>query len=282
MSQQQFINNLLNRNRQAVAGFDSKLLTTEFAEKVFRFLFGTSKRIRTATEVENEYRLLKSHLQSLLHDIIHNVKLVEETTAAFFETLPAIYDTLLEDAEATVAFDPAAESVEEVIIAYPGFYATVIYRIAHQLLQLKVPVVPRLLTEHAHGQTGIDIHPAARIGKAFAIDHGTGIVIGETTVIGNNVKLYQGVTLGALHSGSDDGTGKRHPSIEDNVIVYPGATILGGNTVVGRDSIVGGNAFLVYSVPPSSVVFHRSEVSVKEKEYFPEYLQPSQKIAIAV
>ena len=135
-----------------------------------------------------------------------------------------------------------------------------IYRLSHPLYKLKIPIIPRLFSEHAHSITGIDINPGAKIGNSFFIDHGTGIVIGETTVIGNNVKIYQGVTLGALNVRKEDAKTKRHPSIEDNVIIYSGATILGGNTIVGHDSIIGGNVWLTSSIDPYSVVYHKSEV----------------------
>ena len=177
----------------------------------------------------------------------------------------------MKDAEALLAFDPAARSVDEVIVAYPGFYATAVYRLSHQLWEQGVEVLPRLFTEYSHSKTGIDIHPGARIGEAFCIDHGTGIVIGETTEIGNNVKIYQGVTLGALNV-SKDNVAKRHPTIEDSVTIYSGATILGGTTVIGKDSIIGGNVWLTYSVPSNSVVYHKSEVKVRDKNPFPEPL----------
>lgn len=270
---QQLINELLQRNQHAFAGYPSKQLAAEFADRLFQFLFGyTKKKLNSSQEIENEYRLLKSHLQTLLQEVIHNSAVIEKATDDFFEAIPAIYHTLLEDANAILRTDPAAKSIEEVLMAYPGFYATAIYRVAHQLLVSDVAVIPRLLTEHAHSQTGIDIHPAATIGKAFAIDHGTGIVIGETTVIGDHVKVYQGVTLGALSVDKAKSNVKRHPTVEDNVIIYSGATILGGDTIIGRDSIIGGNVFLTYSIPSSSVVYHKSEIKVKDNNPFPEPL----------
>jgi len=190
----------------------------------------------------------------------------------FFEAIPGLYAKLMKDAEALLKFDPAARSVEEVLVAYPGFYATAVYRLSHQLWEQGVEILPRLFTEYAHSKTGVDIHPGAHIGEAFCIDHGTGIVIGETTVIGNNVKIYQGVTLGALQVSKESAIVKRHPTIEDNVTIYSGATILGGNTVIGRDSIIGGNVWLTYSVPSFSVVYHKSEVKVRDKNPFPEPL----------
>jgi serine O-acetyltransferase len=184
----------------------------------------------------------------------------------FMPSLPDIFSRMLKDAEAIFAGDPAATSLEEVIVAYPGFYAIAVYRIAHRFYDLQVPVFPRLLTELAHQYTGIDIHPGAEIGDSFCIDHGTGVVIGETTDIGNKVKLYQGVTLGALSVQKDLASRKRHPTIEDRVVVYSNATILGGNTVIGHDSVVGGNVWLTTSVPPFSTVYHKSEISMRNHD----------------
>jgi len=172
----------------------------------------------------------------------------------FSARLPALYDALLEDARATYDADPAAKSIDEVILAYPGFVAVACYRFAHELYRLEVPLLPRLVTEFAHGVTGIDIHPGAQIGHAISIDHGTGIVIGETAVVGDRVRLYQGVTLGALSVKKSLSDARRHPTIEDDVILYAHATILGGATVVGARSVIGGNVWLTRSVPPDSVV----------------------------
>ena len=183
---------------------------------------------------------------------------LEEAAAA---ELPGVYDGLLADARATHDGDPAAASVDEVIAAYPGFYATACYRIAHVLHRHGVPIVPRLVTEFAHRETGIDIHPGASIGRAFAIDHGTGVVIGETAVLGDRVRLYQGVTLGALAVAKHLARVKRHPTLGDDVVVYANATILGGETVVGAGSVIGGNVWLTRSVPPGSVVTHQSQVA---------------------
>jgi serine O-acetyltransferase len=180
-----------------------------------------------------------------------------------FGQLPEVFYNLMEDARTIEQFDPAASSIEEVIIAYPGFHAIAVHRLAHLLVQQNVPILPRMMSEYVHARTGIDIHPAAAVGQSFFIDHGTGIVIGESTHIGNNVKMYQGVTLGALNVRKDLANTKRHPTIEDNVIIYSGATILGGETVIGHDSVIGGNVWLTQSVPPFSVVYHKSEVHVR-------------------
>ena len=179
---------------------------------------------------------------------------------------------LLADAEFFLQSDPAAEGVEEVIIAYPGFYAITVYRLAHQLTLLNVPIIPRVITEYAHNKTGIDIHPGASIGNPFFIDHGTGIVIGQTSVIGHKVKIYQGVTLGALAVRKEQQGAKRHPTIEDNVVIYAGSCILGGETVIGHDSIIGGNVWLTTSVAPLSMVYHKSEVHIRDKSELKEVL----------
>jgi serine O-acetyltransferase len=182
-----------------------------------------------------------------------------EVVAAFFERLPEVMDLIAADVEAAYLGDPAATCLEEVVLAYPGVKAVFTYRLAHLLHGLGVPLIPRIMTEFAHNETGVDIHPGAAIGREFFIDHGTGVVIGETTVIGDRVKLYQGVTLGALSFPRDQrgklvrGT-KRHPTLEDDVVVYAGATILGGDTVVGAASVIGGNVWLTTSVPPGSKV----------------------------
>jgi serine O-acetyltransferase len=194
----------------------------------------------------------------------------EEARAAFLlaefnREIPPVYDTLLHDARAICEGDPAANDLHEVIRSYPGFYATALYRLAHAFLQLEVPGVPRILSEHAHAKTGIDIHPGARIGERFCIDHGTGVVIGETTVIGSNVKIYQGVTLGALSVSKSMAKAKRHPVIEDNVIIYAGATILGGETRIGRNSIIGGNVWLAESVPAHSRIYHKPQILIVKR-----------------
>ena len=180
----------------------------------------------------------------------------------FLKSIPKIREYIETDVSAGFDGDPAAYNKEEIVVTYPGFYAIMVYRIAHELHLLNVPLIPRIMTEHAHSLTGIDIHPGAQIGKYFFIDHGTGIVIGETTVIGDNVKIYQGVTLGALSTrgGQMLKNVKRHPTIEDNVTIYSGATILGGETIIGKDVVIGGNTFI------TSSVLEGTKVSVKQPE----------------
>jgi serine O-acetyltransferase len=189
-----------------------------------------------------------------------------EKAALFFLQVPEIYRMLNADIDAILEGDPAAKSKFEIIRAYPGFYAISFYRIAHALADLEIPLLPRILTEYAHSKTGIDIHPAAEIGEHFCIDHGTGIVIGETTIIGNHVKIYQGVTLGALSVDKSMSYIKRHPTVEDHVVIYSGATILGGDTIIGHHSIIGGNVWLTKSVPPYSTVYHKSEIEVVDQK----------------
>lgn len=186
----------------------------------------------------------------------------EKLAVAFFKTIPSIREVIETDVEAGFEGDPAAYNKEEIVVTYPGFYAIVVNRIAHELHKLDVPLIPRIMTEHAHSLTGIDIHPGATIGRYFFIDHGTGIVIGETTQIGDNVKIYQGVTLGALSTrgGQQLKNKKRHPTIEDNVTIYSGATILGGETVIGKNVVIGGNAFITKSI------LEGTKVSIKDQE----------------
>lgn len=188
-------------------------------------------------------------------------KTPEELCSIFISRLPEIKQLLIKDIEAIYKGDPAAKCHEEVLICYPGFYAISIYRIAHELYALKVPLIPRVMTEYAHEKTGIDIHAGATIGEYFCIDHGTGIVIGETTTIGSHVKIYQGVTLGAKSFELDENGApvkdiKRHPDIGNNVIIYANATILGGNTKIGDNCVIGGNTWLTHSVESSSTVYY--------------------------
>lgn len=196
------------------------------------------------------------------------VEKAENLTLQFLNKIPEIQALLLKDVDAELMGDPAANSKEEIIFSYPGLYAILVYRYAHVLYELKVPFIPRIMTEHAHGKTGIDINPGAQIGEYFFIDHGTGIVIGETTVIGNRVKIYQGVTLGALSTrkGQELSGVKRHPTIEDNVVIYANTTVLGGETVIGENSVVAGNTFVISSIPANTkVASTMPELEMKKK-----------------
>jgi serine O-acetyltransferase len=215
------------------------------------------KNLREFEQAASNSRLeLYSILSTLADDLPAPPNYLEER---LMEQLPVIHKWLCEDADAILAGDPAAVSRTEVIRTYPGFYAIAVYRLAHAFHQLEVPLIPRVLAEHAHTRTGVDIHPAATIGHRFCIDHGTGVVIGETTHIGNDVKIYQNVTLGALSVKKEMAKTKRHPTIEDGVVIYAGTTILGGETVIGRESIIGGNNWIVESVPPRSRIYFRKE-----------------------
>lgn len=235
------------------------LLFPHFAEKIDN------------KSVPQEIDSIKNQLIKLIKSLNGSAKIdAERVTQNYIEKLPEIHNKLWMDANAIFEGDPAAESIDEVILAYPGFMAILIYRLAHELYQLKVPIIPRIMSEHAHQITGVDIHPGATIGSPFFIDHGTGIVIGETTVIGNNVKIYQGVTLGALSVKKELSHVKRHPTIEDDVIIYAQSVILGGNTVIGKNSVIGGNSWIVQSIPPNSVVNNKNEVRIKTNKDFEE------------
>ena len=184
----------------------------------------------------------------------HCFKLAEQTSIALIEEIPEIRRLIRLDTKAAYLGDPAARSNEEVILSYPGLEAILVYRIAHFLYKNGVPLIPRIMSEHVHGKTGIDIHPGATIGESFFIDHGTGVVIGETCIIGNNVKIYQGVTLGALSVKKTLEDKKRHPTIEDDVTIYANATILGGQTIIGKGSVIGGNTWVTQSLPEKTEV----------------------------
>ena len=222
----------------------------------------SSVRYRDENEIADRMKELKHQFREILNQnkqcIKSGIKGIEDQ---FFNELPKIHSMLLLDIEAIYRGDPAAKSTAEVIRTYPGFYAISAHRIAHELLNLGVILIPRIISEHAHRQTGIDIHPGAQIGENFCIDHGTGVVIGETTEIGDNVKIYQGVTLGGLSVNKEDARKKRHPTIGDNVVIYAGATILGGDTKIGDDSIIGGNVWLTKSVPPGSKIYYQASMT---------------------
>jgi serine O-acetyltransferase len=227
--------------------------------------FGARYLSASSDQIREEIGILEADLRAVLVPLKRELRHSPEKIAhEFIEQLPAVYDSLLLDAEAILKGDPAAHSIDEVVLAYPGFLAIAAYRIAHCFHRFNVPIFPRLLTEYAHQKTGIDIHPGAVIGESFFIDHGTGIVVGETTVIKDHVKLYQGVTLGALSVDKSKANTKRHPTIENGVVIYSNATILGGETVVGRGSIIGGNVWLTKSVPANSTVYHESVVTVRQ------------------
>jgi serine O-acetyltransferase len=236
-----------------VSAFFVELLGILFAD--FTQLASLSRQ-----EFDQHIARLERELERILRHNPGKGTDARELTTAFFDALPAIHARLEEDVNAMFEGDPAAKTRDEVVRTYPGFYAIAAYRIANALHKMGVAGTPRIITEHAHSRTGIDIHPAAEIGSHFCIDHGTGVVIGETSVIGNHVKLYQGVTLGALSVNKEDAEKKRHPTLEDNVVVYAGATILGGDTVIGHHSVVGGNVWLTSSIPPHSKIYYQAKM----------------------
>ncbi len=218
--------------------------------------FGTEKYLSKEAFAEGVLLSLYEKMKSQMKVILSDKQKAEELTTRFMEAIPRVQELLAKDVEAQLAGDPAANSTSEVILAYPGLFTIFVYRYAHVLYELEVPLLPRIMSEYAHGKTGIDINPGATIGEYFFIDHGTGVVIGETAIIGNGVKIYQGVTIGALSTRKGQALSgvKRHPTIEDNVIIYANATILGGNTVVGEGATVAGNTFVTESVPAGAKV----------------------------
>jgi serine O-acetyltransferase len=270
-----FVHAILEKREMHKCVSQLKSESIDFLLEVVDFLFPhfSSRVYYSPDDIYAKIQLLKRNLISLIKSLNQLPEEQEEVLAnAFIRKLPALHEMLWADAEAIFEGDPAAESVDEVILAYPGFLAIIIYRISHELYKLKLPLLPRIITEFAHEKTGVDIHPGAIIGSPFFIDHGTGIVIGETSIIGKNVKMYQGVTLGALSVNKNLAKVKRHPTIEDDVVIYSQAVILGGETVIGKNSIIGGNAWLTESVPANSIVYSKSEVRIRSNEKAESFL----------
>jgi len=235
----------------------TKMLLTLFPEQA-------KKHFKSEQDLQKAFDKFQKELTELLSTMQrHLPENASELAEKYMDKLPKVYDDLNTDIQAIVLGDPAAQSEYEVVRAYPGFYAIAFYRMAHGLYELNIPLIPRVLTEYSHSKTGIDIHPGAKIGSHLFIDHGTGITIGETAEIGNYVKLYQGVTLGALSVSKDLAETKRHPTIEDHVVIYSNASILGGETVIGHHSVVGGNVWLTESIAPHTKVYHQEQVKFK-------------------
>ncbi len=258
--QDSFIERLYMAHREA-KNLPAPSLVCHWLDGMLKLLFPelADRRYRNVREFQQHFHEVKLELFTLLETLQDALPAsAESVEESFLARLPFVHELLLKDADAILHGDPAAVSLTEVVRTYPGFYAIAVYRLAHEFYRLHVPLVPRILTEHAHSVTGIDIHPGAMIGERFCIDHGTGVVIGETVHIGNDVKIYQGVTLGALSVRKQLAQIKRHPTIEDRVVVYSGATILGGQTVIGHDSIIGGNVWVTQSVAPYSRVYYES------------------------
>ncbi|WP_313215377.1 serine O-acetyltransferase EpsC [Soonwooa sp.] len=267
----QLIERIHHSKQNSIHGFFDKVKTKKWVKDLYETLFLPQKR-NTEDQLKRNFEEIQETLSDLINTVTGDKTLTDKQVTQFFEALPELYNQLVLDAISILEFDPAADSLEEVYLAYPGFFATYVYRISHQLWLQEVKILPRVISEYAHSKTGIDIHPGASIGKSFFIDHGTGIVIGETSIIGNNVKIYQGVTLGALNVSKEKAHQKRHPNIEDDVIIYSGATILGGETTIGRDSIIGGNVWITQNVPANSLVYHKSEIKIKDNTPLPESL----------
>ncbi len=251
---------------ERVAAFFKELLGTVFPD------FG-GKKFNSIEALEAHLGTLKAELLEMVcSEDVAGVKEARKNVDSFFQRLDTIHHELEKDIAAMVAGDPAATSPREVIRTYPGFYAIAAHRFAHELQLMNISLLPRMLSEHAHSHTGIDIHPGATIGEYFCIDHGTGIVIGETSDIGNHVKIYQGVTLGALSVRKEDAKTKRHPTIRDHVVIYSGATILGGETVIGHHSIVGGNVWITKSVEPNSKVYYQAKMNDGKDEEMDRFI----------
>jgi len=260
MSIDKIIQSIRNNKQNHLVDFRLKSKTEDFTNDLFYILFDSQISVS-----ENIDSLASSFKEiSLMLDSTDDVS-TEHIWKKFLIGLPELLKQLNQDAKCIYLHDPAARSVEEVILAYPGFFAIAVYRISHNLQLLNMRLVPRMMSEFAHRLTGIEIHPGAEIGSPFFIDHGTGIVIGESTVIKNNVKLYQGVTLGALQVSKEMENTKRHPTVEDRVTIYAGATILGGDTIIGENCTIGGNVWLTKSVPANSIVYQRTDTKLKKK-----------------
>jgi serine O-acetyltransferase len=240
----------------AVSRIITKILLILFPEQ-------TKNHYGSIQQLQAAFDKLESEIASILITMQQHIEQDASLLAKkFIHKLPQVHTLLNTDVKAILSGDPAAKSEYEIVRAYPGFYAIAFYRLAHELYELDIPLLPRVITEYAHSKTGIDIHPGASIGEYFYIDHGTGVVIGETAMIGNHVKLYQGITLGALSVSKEMASQKRHPTIEDHVVIYSGATILGGETIIGHNSIVGGNVWLTKSIPPHTKIYHQEQVRI--------------------
>ena len=248
-------------NHQLTTHLTRKMIS-EFVEEAFKFLL-PGMIGHQCTNAQDVSESLETHIKNL--KTILPLNLVEEVSVKYERALPLLNQKILLDAKATLDGDPAAKDLTEVVICYPGIIAIASYRLANFFYRENIQILPRLITEIAHEKTGIDIHPGASIGESFFIDHGTGIVIGESAIIGNHVKIYQGVTLGALSVDKSMALKKRHPTIEDHCVIYSHATILGGDTVIGAHSVIGGNVWMTKSVAPNSIVYHKSEVKLDSK-----------------
>jgi len=260
LNRSNIISNIENEKDKVSCFYSIKDRTEKFTKTLFRTLFDKTVEVESyMRQLEEEFKILADMVCVQGH---HPCR---EKWTEYMEKLPKILEDLNQDAKFIFENDPAANSVEEVYLSYPGFYAIAIYRLSHELSNFDLPLIPRLMSESAHTLTGTDINPSAKIGVPFFIDHATGVVIGETTIIKNRVKLYQGVTLGGLSVNKNMANTKRHPTIESNVTIYANATILGGKTVIGKNSTIGGNVWLTSSVNENSMVSHKPQITIKSK-----------------
>ena len=260
MSLDFIIKSIQSHKNEPNLNFELKSKTEQFTDQLFHMLFDAN--VSVAKSIDNLGQLFDEITSIACFSPKNSCK---EVWMNFLEKLPSIIEKLNLDAQEILDNDPAAKNIEEVYLAYPGFYAISIYRLSHEFYNINMPLVPRLMSEYAHRLTGVDINPGAIIGTPFFIDHATGIVIGETTIIKNHVKIYQGVTLGALQVSKDMSGIKRHPTVENNVTIYANATILGGETIIGENCTIGGNVWLTESVPKNHLVYHTSETKLKPK-----------------
>ncbi|WP_340198650.1 serine O-acetyltransferase EpsC [Ascidiimonas sp. W6] len=259
MTTSEIIQNIINQKKNPNVKLRLKEKTEQFANLLFCTLFDVE------TDVEENMEKLEVSFKELSHLACWDASnQCEKEWDRYVQKLPLILEYLTLDAKAHTENDPASNSLQEVYLSYPGFYAIAIHRLSHELYQVNFPLVPRLMAEYAHRLTGVDINPGAQIGKSFFIDHATGVVIGETAIIKDHVKIYQGVTLGALSVSKSLKNKKRHPTVENNVTIYANATILGGETVIGANSIIGGNVWITSSVPENSIVSHTPDIKIKK------------------
>ena len=263
--------NILQQNQQQkwIRAIDSSKITN-WLDDLFRIIF--PEKALDSIQIELLLDQNKTRFIAILTEINKDetTSKSREVAESFYAKLPELYSSMQQDAQAILDTDPAADCIQEIINSYPGFFAIEVYRIANAISSLTTCLLPRILTEYAHSKTGIDIHPSATIGVPFIIDHGTGIVIGETTTIGKHVSIYQGVTLGALQVEKSMQKKKRHPTVEDRVIIYANATILGGSTIIGNHSIIGGNTFVTKSVNPYSFVMQANKNTVLNQQEIKE------------
>ena len=263
--------NILQQNQQQkwIRAIDSVKITN-WLDDLFRIIF--PEKALDSIQIELLLDQNKTRFIAILTEINKDetTSKSREVAESFYAKLPELYSSMQQDAQAILDTDPAADCIQEIINSYPGFFAIEVYRIANAISSLTTCLLPRILTEYAHSKTGIDIHPSATIGVPFIIDHGTGIVIGETTTIGKHVSIYQGVTLGALQVEKSMQKKKRHPTVEDRVIIYANATILGGSTIIGNHSIIGGNTFVTKSVNPYSFVLQANKNTVLNQQEIKE------------